>query len=288
MDLDLAESEVRVGPFAADIVATDVSTQRKVVIENQLEPTDHSHLGQVLTYGTGLGAGVFIWISPEFRDEHRAVLDWLNEHSDEESFFYGVEVELLQIDDSLPAPNFKLVSFPNEARKEGTSGGGARGVTERGEAYRHFFEQLLSLFKSRYPGQTNVNHVGPDSWMSLSVGRSGITTGWSFTIERRFRVELSLDTEDPRVNKDVFDSLRASQVSLQDAIGHELEWDYKEGRRACRIYSYYSLAPISIMDGEDVLEALRDWASHEMMTLRRVLAPKALELLPIRRSSLSA
>jgi hypothetical protein len=77
MDLDLVESEVRVGPFAADLVAKDVSSDRIVVIENQLEPTDHGHLGQILTYGAGTGASVFVWISPEFREEHRAALDWL-------------------------------------------------------------------------------------------------------------------------------------------------------------------------------------------------------------------
>jgi hypothetical protein len=283
MDLDIVDSEVRVGPFAADLVATDVANQRTVVIENQLEATDHSHLGQVLTYGTGLGATVFVWISPEFRDEHRAALDWLNEHSDEDSLFYGVEVELLKIDDSRPAPNFKLVSYPNEVRKEG-GGGTSRPPSEREAAYRHFFEELLSLFKAQYPGQTNVSRVGHESWLSLSVGRSGVTTGWSFTIERRFRTELSIDTEDAALNKQVFDQLLSERASLDEAMGAELEWDYREGRRACRVYSYYPQSPISITDGEDVLEPLSSWAAAEMMKVRQVLAPRALSLLPRRRA----
>jgi hypothetical protein len=283
LDLDVVDSEVRVGPFAADLVATDVSNQRIVVIENQLEATDHSHLGQVLTYGTGLGAAVFIWISPEFRDEHRAALDWLNEHSDEGSLFYGVEVELLKIDESRPAPNFRLISFPNEVRKEGVTGPGARTPTERGEAYRRFFASLLIVFKERYPGQTNVSTALPQSWLSLSVGRSGVTSGWTFTSDRRFKTGLWIDTEDPLVNKDLFDKLAAERTLFHEEMGHELEWDYREGRRACYVNSIYGQIPISVMDGDDMLEQLRVWAADEMNKVRRVLGPRLLALLPPRR-----
>jgi hypothetical protein len=236
----------------------------------------------VLTYGTGLGAAVFVWISPEFRDEHRAAMDWLNEHSDEDSLFYGVEVELLKIDNSLPAPNFKLVSFPNEVRKEGGGGAGPRVPSEREQTYRHFFEQLLGLFKTRNPGQTNVSRAGTESWLSLSVGRSGVTTGWSFTIERRFRTELSIDTESSEINKSIFDQLLATKDELESELGHSLDWDHKEGRRACRVYSYYPQSPISVMDGEDALQPLIDWAADEMMKVRRILAPRALAALPAR------
>ena len=114
MDLDLVDSEVAVGLFACDLMAKDVGGDRWVVIENQLEPTDHSHLGQLLTYGAGLESEVFVWISPRFRDEHRAAVDWLNEHSDGRALFFGVELEVVVIDDApKAAPNFKLVSSPN-------------------------------------------------------------------------------------------------------------------------------------------------------------------------------
>jgi hypothetical protein len=114
MDLDLVDSEVAVGPFSCDLMAKDLVGDRWVVIENQLEPTDHSHLGQLLTYGAGREASVFVWLSPRFRDEHRAAVDWLNEHSDERALFFGVEIEVVVIDDApKAAPNFKLVSSPN-------------------------------------------------------------------------------------------------------------------------------------------------------------------------------
>jgi hypothetical protein len=115
MDLDLVDSEVAVGPFSCDLMAKDVSGDRWVVIENQLEQTDHSHLGQLLTYGAGREASVFVWISPRFRDEHRAAVDWLNEQSGERALFFGVEIEVVVIDDApKAAPNFKIVSSPNK------------------------------------------------------------------------------------------------------------------------------------------------------------------------------
>src|SRR5690606_21764307 len=145
------------------------------------------------------------------------------------------------------------ISFPNEIRKEGTSSASSRPPSERREAYGHFWTELLALFKSRYPGQTNVSSGGSESWLSLSVGRSGVTTGWAFALDRRFTVELSLDTEYPETNQEVFLRLQADATSLSEEMGTTLEWDYKEGRKAQRIQSYYPQAPISVMDGEDVL-----------------------------------
>ena len=278
LDLDLVESEVRVGPFAADLVAKDVSNDRWVVIENQLEATDHSHLGQLLTYGAGLDneAAVFVWISPEFRDEHRAALDWLNEHSDEESLFFGVVIELLKIDDSPAAPNFRLVSYPNDWKK---SGGSARpAMSQKGAAYKQFFGGLLSRFKERYPGETNVATASPQNWLNLSIGKSGFLTNWSFTGDNRFRVEISIDTGEAEINLAYFQQLRRSSAAIEEKIGHALDWDEVEGKRVCRVHSYYD-KPGSISSSDEELRALEEWAIDEMKTFRDALRP-AIQQLP--------
>ncbi len=272
LDLDLVESEVPVGPFSADLVAKDVSNDRWVVIENQLAPTDHSHLGQLLTYGASTKqVSVFIWISPEFREEHRAALDWLNEHSDESSLFFAIVIELLAVDDSKPAPNFRLVSFPNDWSK---GGGGIRGrVSEKGAAYAEFFSELLAAFKERFPGETNVSKASSQNWLSMSIGRAGLSTGWAFTADRRFRAELYIDAGTRAVNDFYFEQLEQNKKQVESQIEHALDWDPLEGSRGCRISSYYPTSPVSVLDEDSQLEPLKAWAVDEMKSLRDLFRP---------------
>lgn len=275
MDLDLAEAEVPVGPFAADILAKDVSGDRWVVIENQLEPTDHGHLGQLLTYGAGTDASVFVWISPEFREEHRAALDWLNDHTDSESLFFGVAIEMVSVDDSRPAPNFKLMSFPNEWRK---GGHGRPPRSKKATAYAIFYGELLAQFKAKYPGETNVSKPSSENWQPLSIGRTGMGTSWVFTGDNRFRVELYIDVGEQAANESFYDQLMAFKAEIEAAVGHDLDWDPIEGRRACRISAYYDQSPVSVMDEEDTLKPLMSWAADEMMQFRSALRPKIQDL----------
>ena len=148
MDLELQEIEASVGGYSLDVLATDSNRTRPVIIENQLETTDHDHLGKLLTYAAGYDASVVVWLTREFRDEHRQALDWLNQHTDEDTEFFGVVVELWRIGDSLPAPHFKLVAAPNEWRKntaaKNRADGEARRTSIRGTQYREFFDSLIS------------------------------------------------------------------------------------------------------------------------------------------------
>ena len=114
LDLELDEREKAVGPFRADIVCKDTASNSWVLVENQIERTDHNHLGQLLTYAAGLDAVTIVWIADRFTDEHRAALDWLNEITGEEINFFGLEVELWRIGESAIAPKFNVVSKPNE------------------------------------------------------------------------------------------------------------------------------------------------------------------------------
>ena len=117
IELEDAETEKDVGSFSADIVAKNGGDGRRVVIENQLEKTDHGHLGQILTYAAGLDALTVVWIARHFTDEHRATLDWLNNHTSDEIGFFGLEIQVWKIADSAPAPKFNIVAKPNEWTK---------------------------------------------------------------------------------------------------------------------------------------------------------------------------
>src|SRR5262249_15877329 len=117
LDLEVQSTEKGVGPYSADIFCKDVLTDHPVLIENQLERTDHTHLGQLLTYAAGLEALVIVWVSGSFTDEHLAVLDWLNGITDSRYNFFGLEIELWRIDDSPMAPKFNVVCQPNDWSK---------------------------------------------------------------------------------------------------------------------------------------------------------------------------
>ena len=114
LELEVEAQEKNVGPFRADILCRELSTDAYVLIENQLEKTDHKHLGQLITYAAGLKAAHIIWVASKFHEEHRAAIDWLNTISDDNFTFFGVEVELWSIEDSIVAPKFNIVCKPNE------------------------------------------------------------------------------------------------------------------------------------------------------------------------------
>ena len=113
IDLEVIEMEESVGPFRADILCKDTGTDKYVIIENQFGKTDHTHLRQIMTYASGLDAFTVIWIAENFTEEHRAALDWLNNITDENIEFFGIEIELFKIGESSPAPMFNMVSKPN-------------------------------------------------------------------------------------------------------------------------------------------------------------------------------
>lgn len=117
VELELIETESSVGSFNVDIYAQEAGTGRKVIIENQLEETNHDHLGKVITYAAGKGAQVIVWVVSHARDEHRQAIEWLNEHTDNDFGFFLVEIELWTIGDSKPAPRFNVVEQPNEWTK---------------------------------------------------------------------------------------------------------------------------------------------------------------------------
>jgi hypothetical protein len=240
MELELPETEVPVGDFSCDVVAQEVGTGHLVIIENQLEETDHGHLGQLLTYAAGLNARGVVWISPQYRPEHRQAIDWLNANTGEELVFFGVEVELLQIGDSPYAPHFKVVALPNDWQKAVKKRVEPE-LSDRELAYKQFFTDLIALYKQRFPAQRTANKAGTKQWITVaSAGRSGFSFGVVFGRNALMRVELYIDTGDGVINKKAFDDLLAQREDIEREVGEKLSWQRLDTARASRIAAHHA------------------------------------------------
>ena len=271
MDLEVEEREAAVGTFSLDLLGREGSG-RPVIIENQLETTDHVHLGQILTYAAGHDARVIVWIAKEFRDEHRAALDFLNARTGEDTEFFGVVVELWRIEGSRAAVNFDLVVTPNEWRRKPDIR--PPKVSERRERYRQFFQALMDALREEHQF-TSARKGQPQSWYSFSSGTRWFTYGAVFGAHGRARVELYIDSTDGERNKRAFDRLGQQKERFESELAATLEWERLDSRRASRI----SIGRRgSIDDDEETLEEIRRWMVNRLLAFRRVFGPKLPEL----------
>jgi Domain of unknown function (DUF4268) len=242
LSLTLTAIEVPVGGFRLDIQAQTPDGQT-VIIENQLERTDHGHLGQLLVYASGLEATAVVWIAPRFRDEFRRTLDWLNERTDTGVNFFGVELGVVQIDDAGPrAPVFEVVARPNDWQKgvkEGAGGGkpSPQGPSPLNAQRQDFFLEVLTEVVAARPA-VRLPSLGTAHWTQYASGPFGY---WaiSATGDGRIRVEAYLDTGTQAVNKQLFDELQADAESWESKSGVPLSWERLDDKRASRIGSYH-------------------------------------------------
>ncbi|MBI4220412.1 MAG: DUF4268 domain-containing protein [Chloroflexi bacterium] len=273
MELQLETREAACGDFSCDLLARDLGTNRIVVIENQLESTDHDHLGKLITYASGLDAGVVVWIAPEVREEHRQALDWLNQRTDATVDFFAAIVEVLKIDDSRPAFSLRPVAFPNQWRKDNVARSAAGKPSERGEAYRAFFQDLIDELRERHKF-TNARAGQPQNWYNFASGISGVTYGCSFAQGGQVRAEVYIDTQEAEHNKALFDALEKDKATIEAQLGEPLKWERLNHRRACRIAAYRAGA----IGEPETLTEIRTWAVQRLLTLKKVFGPKIAEL----------
>lgn len=235
MDLVLEVAEHPVGNFSLDLMGRDEATGQTVIVENQLELSDHTHLGQILTYAAGTDPTTIVWVAAGFRPEHRAALDWLNDRTDENTRFFGVEIHVVRIGDSRPAPAFRLVAQPNDWGKQVRAATTAPAESsERVLAYWDFWEVFRTKLKAQHPGWTSSTQSTKSSWFSKSAGATGVTFVSTFT---RSGLAVQLLFEDPSaaVNETRFHALLARRSEVEKAFGDELLWEDLEGRKSARI-----------------------------------------------------
>lgn len=227
IELTEVRREQSAGSFNVDIVAQD-RDGHTVVIENQLEKTNHDHLGKLITYLAAFGATTAIWIVSEPRAEHVRAVSWLNESRN--TSFYLLKVEAVVIDESRAAPQLTVIVAPSE--EERTVGDTKREIAQQHSERRLFWIDLLKVVRQKTTLHANLS-PSDDSWIATSAGKAGI---YSYVVgQHNGRIELYIDRGDEAYNLSVFRQLEAHKISIEAAFGESLDWQELPGRRACRI-----------------------------------------------------
>lgn len=266
LSLSSAEREKSAGDFSVDLVADDADGNT-VVIECQLEKSDHDHLGKLITYLTSIGARIGIWITKEPKSEHVGAVSWLNESSSAD--FYLVKAEAVKIGGSDPAPLLTLIVGPSEEGHQ--VGETKKKLAERHLLRREYWSQLLERAKKRTRLHAAIS-PSESSYVATSAGKRGLM--YSYVIrQHEGGVELYIDrgaeTEDE--SKAVFDSLAASKAEIEKAFGEPLEWQRLEGKRACRIAKRIEKG--GYRDDRDLWPGIQDAMIDAMIRLESALKP---------------
>ncbi len=233
IEVDLEATEEPVGGYYLDILGRDQSHGVVLIVENQLGDSDHTHLGQLLTYAAGTDAATIVWITTRIRDEHRQALTWLNEHTDTDTYFFGVEVEVVRIGTSAPAPLFNVVVMPNDWQKAAKRTGQQAAGGAKAELYREFWTKLLDRMKAEHPTWTRASPPAQNwLWISSPIRGCGVNHVFGHRVARN---ELYIDRATPEECHEVFDRLHDRKDEFESAYGRQLDWDRMEGRKACKI-----------------------------------------------------
>jgi hypothetical protein len=255
-----------VGDFKLDILCTDGDEQ--VIIENQLEKTNHSHLGQIIAYAAGVGAKKVIWVAESFRPEHASALQFLNDNTTEDLSFFAVEVELYRIGDSPLAPNFEVVVKPNDWTKSGREQAKAASSTSPTKVLQQkFWMALIDKLASDAP-KIRPQKPRPQHWLNNSIGRSGFGLNITAnTRDERIGVELWIPGSEAKRH---FANLLEKKGEIETKLGFELDWQELPDAKACRIASWY---PHASIEDEGRWEEYMEWITKRLLKMDEVLRP---------------
>jgi hypothetical protein len=271
LDIELEDIEVRIGKFSADIVALDRSSNRNIIIENQLEKTNHDHLGKIITYGAGKNAGIVIWICKKIQQEHRKGLDYLNDISTEDYSFFGIEMELWKIGDSEPAPKFNIVVSPNEWSKSVKASTYSRTLTDTKVLQKEFWTEMVDYFTENN-SFLKLRSPRPQGWFNLGIGRS------------KFSLTLTVNTKKNQLGSEVyirgmdakkwFNQLYENKDEIENELGFQVNWQELPKKEASRI-RYFTDG--DIRDRESWNKCF-DWMKNKSETIHKVFSPRIKQL----------
>ena len=259
------ETEKFVGNYRCDILCKDELTGKVVLIENQLEPTNHDHLGKIITYASGLDASVVIWIVASARQEHASAIEWLNKHTDEDLSFFLVEVHAYKIGDSDPAPQFKIIEQPNDFVKSVKSISKNSDLSDSERNRLEFWTQLNEILEER--GKPfNKRKATTDHWYSIAMGSSECHISIDL-VNKEHKIRVGVWIYD---NKELFDKFFANKNEIEKACGFELAWDRLENKKASLACTYIQGLDF---DNQTNYPELINKAIDLVLTMRKAFVP---------------
>ena len=228
IELMSARTEVKVGQFAVDILAFD-DNENRVIIENQLEQTNHDHLGKIITYAAGLQAETIIWIVSKAREEHQLAVSWLNENTNEKLNCFLIEIEAWQIDDSAPAPRFNILAKPNNWVK--TLRSGTDKISETKLQQQDFWDKVKEYGEMNAKVVKSWQKARPQHWYNISIGTSKAHLALTLnSVKNQIGLELHIPD-----NKDLFQKLFTKKEMIESQLGYKLDWQELPDKKASRV-----------------------------------------------------
>ena len=225
-------TEVSAGTFKSDIVCTDEITGKKIIIENQLEKSDHDHLGKIITYASGLDASVIVWIVAEAREEHASAVEWLNNHTDKDISIFLIEIHVYTIGNSNPAPMFKIIEQPNDFSKEIKNISINREMNYS-ESQRLEFWNMFNEVISEKGKPFNIRKATTDNWYDIAIG----TTRCHITVElvnKEGKIRVGLLIPD---DKELYDTIYRQKEEIEERFFGKLTWDSLDTKKVSKIYT---------------------------------------------------
>lgn len=222
--------EVYVGSYRCDLVVTDETTGTKVIIENQLECSNHNHLGKIITYASGLNANVIVWIVKEAQEEHRSAIEWLNNNTTKDIGFFLIELHAYKIGDSPAAPKFEPVEMPNGFIKNSKS------IAETGEigqtqAERLEFWTAFNDVVAERNKPFNTRKATTDHWYDVAIGVSDVHIRITL-VNKDGNIGVEIYIHD---NKSLFDSLFSQKETIENELGFSFDWQRLDTKKTSRI-----------------------------------------------------
>ena len=265
LSLTDVETEKFVGSYRCDIICKDELTGKTVLIENQLEPTNHDHLGKIITYASGLDASVVIWIVASVRDEHASAIEWLNKNTTDDLSFFLVEVHAYRIGNSVPAPMFKIIEQPNDFSKQAKIMAKAPELTASNMKRLEFWN-IFNDYIDEMGKPINKHKATTDHWYTVAIGSSQCHISIDL-VNREHKIRVGLWIPD---NKELFDKLYGYKEQIEQSAGIVFAWDRIEGKKGSLICTY--IKGLDFNHQDNYRDLMRE-SLEKVLLIKRVFSP---------------